>query len=93
MGQDIASVQFGNDKTLIESRDQIEKSILNLKKIVQDFEKMALGKFFDIMQKAHRVVDRKGNAVDFSMFFNSTFGTCKFTTPKAEKITKMGRVI
>ena len=61
IGQDIASVQFGNDKTLIESRNQIEKSILDLKKIVQEFEKMALGKFADIMQKAHSVVDRKGN--------------------------------
>jgi hypothetical protein len=52
IGQDIASVQFGNDKTLIESRDQIEKSILNLKKIVQDFEKMALGsRLFYVFQQ------------------------------------------
>lgn len=61
IGQNVAAVEFTNDKTLIESRNKIEKSILNLKKIVQDFEKMALGKFVDIMQTAHTVVDRRVN--------------------------------
>lgn len=61
LGQDIVSVEFGNDQTLIQSRNQIQKSILNLKKIVQDFEIMALGKFVDIMQKVRRVADVEGN--------------------------------
>lgn len=56
-GEDIISGEYGKDQVLIQSRNQIQTTIFQLKKIIQDFEKRAFQQFVEILGKIDAVTD------------------------------------